>query len=107
MDRRDKWESDYWRTGFAAVGTLSDELSDLVDAASSGRIASDLTSGVSEIFRMAKEIIFDVDAEGKITLTPMTWLLDAETFEYVLVGPFQAIFGADEEVKSRIVWALR
>ena len=106
MNRRDKWQSDYWRTTFVALGVMSDELLDLVDIAQSGRVASDLTSGVSEIFRMAKEIIFDVNAEGKITLTPMTWLLDAETFEYVLVGPFQAIFDADEEVKPRIVWAL-
>lgn len=106
MTRLDRWQADQWRTDFVALGTLPKELKDLIDAAPRTRSASDMRGTVSQIFRMAKEIIFDVNEEGNITLTAVVWLLEAKTFEYVLTPVFQGIFEEDEEVKPRLVWAL-
>jgi hypothetical protein len=43
---------------------------------------------------------------ARITLTPMTWVLDCKTFEYVLAGLIKGTFDTDEEVKQDIVYAL-
>jgi hypothetical protein len=106
MNRMDKWQSGAWRIGFIGLGMMSDQLSELVHAASDDRITDGQSSLVLNIYKMAKEIVFDVDADGNVTLTPMTWLLDCKTFEYALVGVIKGTFDTDEEVKQEIVYAL-
>jgi Domain of unknown function (DUF4263) len=106
MSRLEKWRSDYWRSGFVMLGTMPDQLSELVREGSNKRDSDSSESPVFNLYKMAKEIIFDINSEGKVTLMPMTWLLEGETFDYVLSGVIQGIFDDDEEVKQDIAWAL-
>lgn len=106
MNRMDKWRSGASRIGFIGIGRMSDQLSELVHAALGDRSADSEDWPIRDLYRMAKEIVFDVNVDGKVKLIPMTWLLDCETFEYALVGVIEGTFDTDEEVKQEIVYAL-
>jgi len=88
------------------LGTMSDRLSELVREQSNNKKAEGPGGPAFNIYKMAKEIIFDVNDDSKLTLTPMTWILDSETFEYVLTGLIQGIYDGVDEVKEDIAWAL-
>lgn len=108
MTRLEKWQSLNWHTTFVALGQIPTELSELIKTVHNHTESSvgETPYGVAGLFRMAKEIIFDVNEEGQITLAPMTWVIDAKTLDYTLTNLIEGIFDTDEEVKPRLALAL-
>lgn len=108
MNRTDKWAADDWRVDLITTGEAnSEELWNLAERAQGKPENSDDSPGmVYQLFRMAKEIIFDVDDDNNVTLTPMTWVLNTDAFQYVLTGLITGTFDTDEEVKPRLASAL-
>jgi Domain of unknown function (DUF4263) len=108
MNRTDKWAADDWRVDLITTGEAdSEELWNLADRAQGKQENSGDSPGtVYQLFKMAKEIIFDVDDDNNITLTPMTWVLNTEAFQYVLTGLITGTFDTNEEVKLRLASAL-
>jgi len=105
VSRLEKWQSLNWHTSFFALGELPTKLSELIDALPN-RPDAGIEEAVSGVFKMAKEIIFDITVHDKITLTPLAWVIDSHTFDYVLTTLFEGIFDTDEDVKPRLALAL-
>ncbi|MEV4822566.1 Shedu anti-phage system protein SduA domain-containing protein [Micromonospora sp. NPDC049274] len=108
MDRFQKWEQPEWRTDFITTGQ-DPELAELLhkrvfgDSAPPGPRHG---APANQLFKMAKEIVFDVNEEGQATLTPMTWIIDTDSIEYRLSGIIKATFTTDESAKVMLLDAL-
>ncbi|MEV1170131.1 Shedu anti-phage system protein SduA domain-containing protein [Nonomuraea sp. NPDC049784] len=105
MDRLSSWDqSRTWRVPLITfIGdheSVDDSIRRIEDA-----LEEDSDKIFLDVLVTAKELVFDVEADGVITLTPVSWLLDFNTRQQVLMAVYTQ--ECDENwAKARIMSAM-
>ncbi|MEU1880896.1 Shedu anti-phage system protein SduA domain-containing protein [Streptosporangium sp. NPDC020072] len=105
MDRLSLWdEARTWRVPLITfIGdheSVDDSIRRIEDA-----LEEDSDKVFLDVLKTAKELVFDVKADGAITLTPVSWILDLNTQQQALMAIYTQ--ECDEsEAKGRIMSAM-
>lgn len=109
MTRLEKWSSSEWRADLITTGKKNSKaLWDLAEASRVDDPDRKKPDGgpAHQLFKMAKEIVFDIDDDGQVVLSPVTWILDTDSYQYVLKDLIRGEYDDDDDVKRDLAWAL-